>query len=190
MSRPYLETLRRAPVAWHPLSAPRSVQEQVEVLYRYKPAGMQPRTRQPCCPQEAPARYLQQYLALHPLGGIATRRRAALEPIRLKQSLLSSPRFLSPAKRPPTPPCFVFPIHCLSFFVRLRRNLQVLFPRPPSLSSSFPLPFTLQSIAIPLIRQTPARRRGSLPFSTSRPPALLASRVNAALSRTPAFFMT
>lgn len=137
MSRPYLETLRRAPVAWHPLSAPRSVQEQVEVLYRYKPAGMQPRTRQPCCPQEAPARYLQQYLALHPLGGIATRRRAALEPIRLKQSLLSSPRFLSPAKRPPTPPCFVFPIHCLSFFVRLRRNLQVLFPHPPSLSSSF-----------------------------------------------------
>lgn len=135
MSRPCLETLRRAPVAWHPLSAQRNV-------YRYTRAGMEPRTLQACrrssCPQEAPAGYLQQYLAMHPLGGIATRRRAALEPIRLEQFLcaLSSPRFLSPAKSHPTPPCFVFPIHCLSFLFRLRRNLQVLFP--PSVPRPFP----------------------------------------------------
>ncbi|UKZ71262.1 uncharacterized protein TrAtP1_012222 [Trichoderma atroviride] len=100
---------------------------------------MQPRTLQPCCPQEAPARYLQQYLALHPLGGIATRRRAALEPIRLKQFLLCCSvvsSFSVPCQKTSHTPLF-----CVS-------HPQSLVPRSlaaqsPSLISSPSFPFVV-----------------------------------------------
>lgn len=155
---------------------------------------MEPRTLQSCrrssCPQEALARYLQQYLAMHPLGGIATRRRAALEPIRLDQFLHSLVAalcrllvFPSPAKGHPTPPCFVFPIHCLSFLFRLRRNLQVLFP--PSVPRPFPPSFAIHRHPAHSTTLPPGDVVPPFDFSTQR--SLARQRLSV---ENPVFFMT